>query len=358
MRNAMRSELPAAGFRGDPIAAFQSVRAQTLALAEPLELEDWGVQSMPDASPVKWHVAHTTWFFETFVLRPHAADYRPLDERYGLVFNSYYLGVGDTHPRDRRGLLTRPTIPQVLAYRAHVDVAVAELLEHAAPEVLDLVELGLHHEQQHQELVLTDLLHAFGCNPLRPAYREPRFHAPVQPALATSQPWVSFDGGLVDIGHTGEGFAYDNESPSHRVWLAPFAIAARPVTCAEYLAFIEDGGYQRPELWMSAGWDAVRSAGWDAPLYWQDQGDRWIEFTLVGTRELDLLAPVSHISWFEADAYARWAGALGWIIAGVTLFGSVALGWHYAVDGYASIVGMVGLWWLAGRIVARYGNSA
>jgi len=306
----MRPEPPTDPFRRDPIATFRSVRAQTLALTEPLELEDWGVQSMPDASPVKWHVAHTTWFFETFVLRPHARGYRSLDDRYTYLFNSYYLGIGDTYPRAERGLLTRPNVAQVLAYRAHVDAAVATLLECADADVLALVELGLHHEQQHQELVLTDLLHALGRNPMRPSYRAPQPVASARPVQSRpAQPWYAFDGGLVELGHAGDGFAYDNECPRHRTWLAPFELAARPVTCGEYLAFIEDGGYQRFELWMSAGWDAVRSGGWDAPLYWQDQGDRWIEHTLCGTREVDLAAPVTHVSWYEADAYARWVGA-------------------------------------------------
>jgi len=325
---ALTTDMPATSltdaFRRDPVQAFRSVRARTLALTEPLAIEDWNVQSMPDASPVKWHVAHTAWFFETFVLRPHAPAYRPLDERYTLLFNSYYVGVGDQHPRERRGLLTRPTVPEVLRYREHVDAAVIDLLgsgDEAA--VRSLVELGLHHEQQHQELVLTDLLHAFAQNPMRPCYRSPRadprattvsdaarphraatsIHAP------TAQQWFAFDGGLVDIGHADEGFAYDNESPRHRVWIDPFALAARPVGCAEYIAFIQDGGYHRPELWMSAGWDAVKSGGWEAPLYWQDEGDRWLETTLGGVREVDGAAPVSHVSWYEADAYARWAGA-------------------------------------------------
>ncbi len=312
---ALEPEMPAEplteAFHRDPIGAYRAVRAQTLALCEPLELEDWGLQSMPDASPAKWHAAHTAWFFETFVLRAHVPGHRPLDERYTLLFNSYYVGVGDRHPRVERGLLSRPSVDEVLNYRAHVDAAIVKLLETASPDVLGLVELGLHHEQQHQELLLTDILHAFSRNPLRPAYREHR-PVPVERAanvVTTAQQWFAFDGGLVEIGHDGGGFAYDNEGPRHREWLAPFVMAAHPVTCAEFLAFIEDGGYQRPELWMSAGWDAARAGGWDAPLYWQDEGDRWIEHTLLGTREVDGTAPVAHVSWYEADAYARWAGA-------------------------------------------------
>ena len=288
---------------------WRAVRAATEALCQGLELEDYVVQSMPDASPVKWHLAHTTWFFETFLLGPHAEGYRPFREGWAALFNSYYVAAGPRHPRPERGLLTRPTVAEVDAYRAAVDAALAAFLETptaARPEVAALFELGLHHEQQHQELLLTDLHHAFSRNPLAPAYR-PRPAPP--PSAASPLEWRQHPGGLVRIGHDGVGFAFDNEGPAHRVFLEPFALASRPVTAGEYLAFIEDGGYRRAGLWLSDGFAAAQAGGWEAPLYWRRGDHGWSRFTLHGDWPLDAGAPVTHLSYYEADAYARWAGA-------------------------------------------------
>ncbi|HJT79374.1 MAG TPA: ergothioneine biosynthesis protein EgtB, partial [Gemmataceae bacterium] len=291
-------------------ARYREVRALTEALCAPLAVEDYVPQSMPDASPVKWHLGHTSWFFETFLLTPHAPDYRPFAPDYGYLFNSYYNAVGDRAPRPQRGLLTRPTVEEVYAYRAGIDGRMQALLAGAGEEALarlgPFVELGLHHEQQHQELLLTDVKHLFGCNPLRPAYRE----LPAPPA-ARVRPlhWLPYPAGLRRIGHDGRGFAYDNEGPRHQVYLQGFRLASRLVTNGEYLAFVQDGGYDRPELWLSDGWDACRRYGWRAPLYWEPHGGRWRAFTLGGARELDEAAPVCHVSYYEADAYARWAGA-------------------------------------------------
>ena len=290
----------------DPLATYREVRRATVALADGLGPEDVGLQSMPDTSPVKWHLAHTSWFFETFVLRPHAPGYRALDDRYVTLFNSYYHGVGNAHPRAARGLLSRPTWADVLAYRAHVDDAIAALADDVRAGVASIIELGLNHEQQHQELVLTDLLHAFSCNPTDPVYRTARPH----PAIASAPlRWVNHDGGLGEFGKRND-FAFDNETPRHTVFLAPFAMASRPVSVREWLEFVDDGGYHRPELWMSLGWDAARANGWDAPAYWLHDGDEgWSTFTLAGRSALDLEAPVCHVTWFEADAFARWSGA-------------------------------------------------
>jgi ergothioneine biosynthesis protein EgtB len=286
---------------------FASVRQVTESLCEGLSAEDCQLQSMDDASPVKWHLAHTSWFFETFVLEPGLPGYAPLDSAYKVLFNSYYVGVGDRHPRPQRGLLSRPSLEQVWQYRRHVERGVLQLLERSAPQrLLDLVELGLHHEQQHQELILTDLKHHFSCNPLKPAYRP----APDEPATQTAPArFHRFEGGLVEIGHDGTGFAFDNELPRHRVWLQPFELADRLVTEAEVLAFIEDGGYQRPELWLSEGWDVCQRQQWQAPLYWRREGGQWLRFTLHGERPLQPASPACHLSYYEADAVARWAGA-------------------------------------------------
>jgi ergothioneine biosynthesis protein EgtB len=294
---------------------YRAVRARTLELASPLSPEDQGVQSMPDASPTKWHLAHTTWFFETFVLEPHLPDHRPFDPAFKFLFNSYYEGVGPQHDRARRGGLSRPSLDEVHAYRRHVDQAIGRLLEAGAvaPDVASTITLGLHHEQQHQELLLTDIKHAFGSHPLQPSYH-PVTPAPARPATATpALTFQSFEGGVVWIGHEGSGFAFDNEGPRHRCFLDPFAIADRPVTCGEYLAFMRDGGYARPELWLSDGWRMVESERWRAPLYWQEdhhgETGRWLIYTLAGRRGLDLDEIVAHVSYYEADAYARWAGA-------------------------------------------------
>ena len=287
----------------DMTGRFDAVRRATVRLVRSLEPEDLVVQSMPDASPAKWHLAHTTWFFETFVLREHVPSWRSPDERYAYLFNSYYVGIGDAFPRAQRGLITRPTIHEVLAYREQVDEAVNDLLADAPADVRARIELGLHHEQQHQELLLTDIKHAFSCNPMLPAYHD---GVPADDGVAAPLQWIASEGGVVEIGHLHGGFAFDNESPRHRVWCDPYALASRPVTVREYLAFIADGGYHRADLWMSAGWELVEREAWQSPLYWRGDGD---EHTLAGVRPLDLEAPVCHVSWFEADAYARWAGA-------------------------------------------------
>jgi ergothioneine biosynthesis protein EgtB len=293
----------------DPARAYCDVRALTERLAAPLSAEDCLVQSMPDASPVKWHLAHTTWFFETFVLAPHLNGYRPFHPAFGYLFNSYYNAVGDRHPRPRRGLLTRPALDEVYRYRAAVDERVAELLAVAAGDKLaDLVTLGLNHEQQHQELILTDVKHALSCNPLRPAFRgdgPPPVTAPDVLRLR----WLGFDGGEAEIGHPGGGFHFDNEGPRHRVLLRPFRLASRLVTNHEYLAFIADGGYRRPELWLSDGWGACQERGWEAPLYWASEGGAWHHFTLDGMTPVRPADPVCHVSFYEADAFARWAGS-------------------------------------------------
>ena len=294
---------------------YAKIRAATAALASGLSPEDAQIQSMPDASPTKWHLAHTTWFFETFLLQPLAADYRPFNPRFGFLFNSYYEAVGPRHARPERGLLTRPSLREVYAYRHHVDAAMAALIEALSGEAwttaCPLIELGLHHEQQHQELVLMDIKHAFSRSPVEPAYAD---RAPPEPGVETPLGWTRFEGGLRQVGHDGQGFAFDNEGPRHKVWLEPFALADRLTTAGEYAAFIADGGYRRPELWLSDGWSAVRAEGWTAPLYWQTEDDEhrfgggWSVFTLDGRRPVDPSEPVCHLSFYEADAFARWAG--------------------------------------------------
>lgn len=299
----------------EAVRRFLAVREQTDRLVEPLGAEDCQAQSMPDASPAKWHLGHTTWFFETFVLERFEPGFAPFDASFRVLFNSYYNGIGEQHPRPQRGLLTRPSLDVVRRWRAEVDERVARLLERRDAMVdlhsplYALVELGVHHEQQHQELLLTDLKHLLGCQPSRPAYRARWPMVPVQP-----QPlrWFPHDGGLVEIGHdpAREGaFAFDNEGPRHRVFLPPFEIASRPVTHGEWLAFIDDGGYRRPELWLSLGWDWVRAAQREAPLYWERRDGDWWTFTLQGMVPIDPHTPVVHVSFFEADAFARWAGA-------------------------------------------------
>ena len=288
---------------------YRRVRAATLRLVDGLDDADLTPQSAEFASPGKWHLAHTTWFFEQFVLAALGTGYRRFDERFGFLFNSYYNAVGARHERPRRGLLTRPSLAQVRAYREHVDHAMADLLGTRLPaQAGDLVELGLHHEQQHQELILTDLLHLFAQNPLRPAVRASSGAA--APTTAAPSGWIAFDGGVVETGHAGAGFAFDNESPRHAVALRPFRLATRPVTNREWLAFVEAGGYADPQLWLSDGWDAVQAQRWQAPLYWElaDDGRTRLQMTLAGLRPLAPDAPVSHVSFFEADAYARWAG--------------------------------------------------
>ena len=300
--------------------AYDEVRRYSLALAEPLSAEDQGVQSMPDASPTKWHLAHTTWFFETIVLKPHAPGYRPFDERYAFLFNSYYEALGPRHARPRRGMLTRPSLADVHAYRQHVDEALSTLVSTADPAKLAVLEplitLGLHHEQQHQELILTDMLHAFSCNPLKPAYRpalQPGSDGEARGSRMRPLEWLRQPGGVVGIGHGGDDFCFDNERPRHEYLLRPYEIAHRLVTCGEYAAFIEDGGYDRPEFWLSDGWAAVQREEWAGPIYWMrddaaNEGN-WRVFGLSGLNALDAEAPVSNLSFYEAAAYAEWAGA-------------------------------------------------
>nr|WP_026075737.1 ergothioneine biosynthesis protein EgtB [Noviherbaspirillum massiliense] len=287
---------------------YRSVRRHTLALAEPLSDEDCCAQSMPDASPVKWHMAHTTWFFETFLLERYEPAFQPFDAAFRVLFNSYYNGVGDKYPRPWRGLLTRPSLGDVRAYRRNVDERLVQLMaRHDVPaELTGLVELGLQHEQQHQELMLTDVKHLLSMNPTHPAYSQ----APLAPAswLAPAT-WHAFEAGIVRVGHEGDGFCFDNETPRHRQFVEAFELASRLVSNGEYLAFIEAGGYRDPALWLSEGWDWINANRISHPLYWRQMQDGWREFTLHGLQTLDLHRPVTHVSYFEADAYARWAGA-------------------------------------------------
>lgn len=275
-------------------------------LVAPLSDADATAQSMEDASPAKWHLAHVTWFFETFLLRDHAAGYRLFDDRFAYLFNSYYEAEGQRHARPRRGMLTRPSLEQVLAYRAHVDAAMTAFLDDLPGELAPLVELGLHHEQQHQELLLTDLLHLFSCNPLGPAaYHAPAMASETPPALD----WIEGAVGRHAIGHDGTGFAFDCEGPRHEVLLTPHALASRTVTNGEWCEFIADGGYRDPAHWLSDGWAWVQGEAIEAPLYWRQGEQGWEQFTLAGWRALDAHAPVTHVSLFEADAYASWTGA-------------------------------------------------
>jgi ergothioneine biosynthesis protein EgtB len=290
---------------------FCDVRTLTEQLAAPLSPEDQTIQSMPDTSPTKWHRAHTSWFFETFLLDVELPGYRAYDDRYRYLFNSYYEAVGPRHARPERGLVSRPGAEEVGRYRQHVDGAMLDLLERPlAPALADLVTLGLHHEQQHQELLLMDIKHVLSVNPLQPAYAE----APAPPregsgGRARAPGWVEHPGGTVEVGAAGDGFAFDNEHPRHPVLLQPFALAAAPVTCGDWQGFIDDGGYRRPELWLSDGWAAVTTEGWEAPLYWSGTSDDLTVFTLRGPRPVDPDEPVCHVSYYEADAYARWADA-------------------------------------------------
>ncbi len=294
------------GATTDLLARFDYVRAMSRRLAAPLSPEDMLAQSMPDASPAKWHLAHTTWFFETFVLLPRG--HAPFNPAFQYLFNSYYEALGERQPRAQRGLITRPSADEVMAYRAHVEAGMTSVLQSGDvdAETAALVTLGLAHEEQHQELLLTDLLHLFSQNHLKPAYLEPlaRLEAVDLPPCTFS----AFAGGIVEIGHTGEGFAFDNEGPRHSTLLRPYELADRLVTNAEWLAFLDDGGYRRADLWLSEGWTQLNAEGWTAPLYWQSSADGWRTFTLRGEQAVDPSTPVTHISFYEADAYARWAG--------------------------------------------------
>jgi len=293
-------------------SGYLRVRTLTEDLAAPLSAEDQTVQSMPDVSPTKWHRAHTTWFFEIFVLEPFMAGYEVHHPVYRFLFNSYYEAVGDRYPRPRRGVVTRPGIAEVSLYRERVDEAMLQLLD-AGPipgDAAMLVELGQHHEQQHQELLLMDIKHVLSCNPVNPAYVPDKgvdAGAGGEGARPATTGWIVHDGGLVEIGHQGTGFGFDNEFPRHATYLEPFALSSGLVTCGDWLAFMDDGGYERPELWLSDGWATVGAEGWEAPLYWRrDDGD-WRVFTLSGERPVEPREPVVHVSYYEADAYARWA---------------------------------------------------
>jgi ergothioneine biosynthesis protein EgtB len=297
--------------REDLLRAYASVRSTTEALCAPLETEDMVVQTMPDVSPTKWHLGHVTWFFETLVLQRSGTEYTSFDERLPALFNSYYNSLGSQYPRARRGLLSRPTVSEVRAYRQHVDEAMTELLEEGPEEAIEqtasVVTVGLHHEQQHQELLLMDIKHVLAQNPLQPAYRSTER----VPSTTLPMKWRSVAGGLVDVGAEAAAaneFTFDNERPRHTVWMAPFELASRPVTAGEYRAFMADGGYERPELWLSDGWTRAQDEGWRAPLYWEKDGHGWRMMTLGGLREIDPGEPVCHVSYYEAEAFARWAG--------------------------------------------------
>jgi ergothioneine biosynthesis protein EgtB len=299
---------------GQPIAAgelrekFSSVRGMTQSLASGLSAEDCMVQSMPDASPVKWHLAHTTWFFETFILTPNLPDYVPLNPEYRNFFNSYYTAVGDRPLREQRGVFSRPSLDEVNAYRRHVDEAMLRLLESEPPkELAELVTLGLNHEQQHQELIVTDMKHGLAANSLRPAFHERNLKSDADDYSVPKLKWFRYLAGIYEIGHDGEGFAFDNEAPRHKTHSQGFQLGSRLMTNAEYLQFMLDDGYRRPELWLSEGWETVRTQGWEAPLYWEKRGEQWWNFTCDGMRQIGLSEPVCHVSYFEADAFARWA---------------------------------------------------
>jgi ergothioneine biosynthesis protein EgtB len=289
--------------------AFRRVRSETERRAAPLAPEDQVVQSMPDASPTKWHRAHTTWFFEQFLLLPHLDGYTPFDRQFAYLFNSYYVAAGPRHARPSRGLVTRPSVERIAAYRAHVDQAVQSLLagadDDALAEVLRILEIGLHHEQQHQELILTDVLHAFAQNPVQPAY-DPARRPP--PARRNSPGFVELPAGLHTVGHGGESYCFDNEGPAHQVYLRPVRIARSLVTNAQWLDFIADGGYATPSLWLSDGWAAVQAEGWEAPGYWRKIDGVSHTLTLAGLQPVEPAAPVCHVSYYEADAFARWMG--------------------------------------------------
>lgn len=302
----------APGANDSLLKRYQSVRNRSEDLARPLTVEDQVVQTMPDVSPTKWHLAHTSWFFETFVLAELVPDYKPFHPKFRYLFNSYYNAVGPQFSRPHRGTLSRPTVDIIMQYRAHVDDQMFDLLAgpkgaNLSTEMQNVIVIGTHHEQQHQELILTDIKHVLGSNPLFPSYRKRRD----VPGEADSSPaeWMTYDGGVHELGFDGEGFSFDNEGPRHRTFLQPFQLASRPVSVGEYLAFMNDGGYERPEFWLSDAWATIQREGWNAPLYWHKEGDDWHNFTLAGLLPVDPSEPVCHVSYYEADAFATWAGA-------------------------------------------------
>lgn len=291
---------------------FSEVRARTKRLAAPISEENSQIQTMPDVSPTKWHLAHTSWFFEAFILKRFLSDHRPFNDRFHYLFNSYYEAEGPRHPRPERGAITKPTLKEVMSYRAHTEERVLAFLANAASrndwtDIAALIDLGCQHEEQHQELLLTDIKHVLGHDPDWPAYRQADEKA-MSASTGNGLQWLEFEGGLKKIGHDGSGFAFDCEGPRHKVYLEDFALASRLATNGDYLKFIEDGGYERPELWLSDGWATVGTEGWRHPLYWRKNGT-WSEFTLNGAKPLDPATPLAHLSLFEADAYATWAGA-------------------------------------------------
>jgi len=286
--------------------AYQEVRQQTEAICAPLQAEDHVIQAMADVSPPKWHMAHTAWFFETFLLKRFMPEYKPFNPDFKYIFNSYYESVGRFWPRAKRGLLSRPTAREIYAYRGHVDHGMHELLTGDASEtVKELVVLGINHEQQHQELLYTDIKYNFFCSPLKPSYIEGGEHTP---SSAVTLEWLGYEEGQYQIGHAGGGFAFDNECPRHQAYVQGFRLASRPVTNGEYLCFIEEGGYRQSRHWLSDGWATVRQNDWEAPLYWEKRDEAWWQMTLGGMHSVDMNEPVCHVSFYEADAYARWAG--------------------------------------------------
>ncbi len=291
---------------------YKTVREFSHTLAEPLQIEDYVIQSMPDVSPTKWHLAHTSWFFETFVLSKAIPEYKSPNPQYAYLFNSYYVQAGGRHLRPKRGLISRPTVEETYHYRNHVDESMLQFMENANKkewnELSPVIEIGIHHEQQHQELIVTDIKHVLSENPLNPEYinKQNKGRSSHKPEDIV---WVSFEGGVSNIGHEDGEFGYDNEYPSHKVYLNSYKLGSRLVTNAEYLEFIKDGGYETPELWLSEGWVVVETNNWKAPLYWQQSSDEWMQFTLAGLRKVEPDEPLTHVSYFEADAYARWVGS-------------------------------------------------
>jgi len=294
------------------IKFYKTVREFSHTLAEPLEIEDFVVQSMPEVSPTKWHLAHTSWFFETFVLSKAIQEYKSPNPQYAYLFNSYYVQAGERHLRPKRGLISRPTVEETYSYRNHVDESMLQFMENANDkewrEFSSVIEIGIHHEQQHQELIVTDIKHVLSENPLNPEYinKQNKGRSSHKPEDIE---WISFEGGVCNIGNEGEGFGYDNEYPLHKVYLNPYKLGSRLVTNAEYMEFINDRGYETPEIWLSEGWATVETNNWKAPLYWQQLSGEWMQYTLAGLRKVEPNEPLTHVSYFEADAYARWAGS-------------------------------------------------